>query len=256
MHGLGNDFAVLDCLDGSMPVPSAEMVRRLCDRRKGIGADGVITIVVGLHTRFAMRIFNSDGSEAQMCGNGIRCVAKYLKDNGLATGDGIEIETRAGLRTLGFGTDGLISVDMGTAETGTPDTPLTTTRGIFSVTPVSVGNPHGVVFCDILSDALVLGAGPELESHHFWPEKANIEFAEVSGDNRFSVRVWERGAGETAACGTGACAVAVAAALTGRGSYPFEIALPGGTLRVSRGVSGHIILTGPAVTVFTGRIII
>lgn len=263
MQGLGNDFVVLDCLDGA-PVPSEGDVIALCDRRFGIGADGLIAILPSAEADCRMRIFNSDGSEAQMCGNGIRCVVKYLYSKGFVRGSAT-VATLAGIRHLRFDADcSLITVDMGVPVTEARlvpvlfggdvmlDSPVECPSGIFGVTAVSVGNPHGVVFVDSLDDGLVLKAGPELERHAVWPEKANIEFARLRADGGYDVRVWERGAGETLACGTGACAVAVAAAATGRGSFPFAIHLPGGTLGIDRDADGHILLTGPAEFVFTG----
>ncbi len=263
VQGLGNDFVVLDCLDGAS-VPSEIIIRELCDRRFGIGADGVIAILRSSEADCRMRIFNSDGSEAQMCGNGIRCVAKYLYLKGLVKGSAT-VETLAGVRRLSFDEScSLITVDMGLPVTEAArvpvvcsddvmlDRPVECSAGILGVTAVSMGNPHGVVFVDGIDDFLVFEVGPELEKHAIWPQKANIEFAAVRPDGGFDVRVWERGAGETLACGTGACAVAVAAAATGRGSYPFSIHLPGGILLVDRDASGHVLLTGPAEVVFRG----
>ena len=251
MQGIGNDFVVFDCLDGS-PVPEGEEVRRLCDRRFGIGADGVIAILPSADADCRMRIFNADGSEAEMCGNGIRCVTKYLFSKGLVHGTA-RVDTLSGQKRLRFDADcSLITVDMGRPTAAAADLTVECESGTFRLTAVSVGNPHGVVFTDDLADSLVLEAGPEIEKHPIWPNKANIEFARLRADGGYDVRVWERGAGETLACGTGACAVAAAAAATGRGSFPFAIHLPGGTLLVDSDADGHILLTGPAEFVFMG----
>ena len=218
-----------------------------------------------------MRIFNADGSEAQMCGNGIRCVAKYVYDNKIARTRRITVETLAGIKTVEVhpGIDGTVetvTVDMGlpsTAPVQVPvsyagaamiDSPVAVGEHQVRVTAVSVGNPHGVVFVDNFSDDMVGTLGPQLETHAIWPERANIEFVRVDDGGTISVRTWERGAGETMACGTGACAAATAAVLTGRAQWPLTVRLLGGNLEIDiDGTTGHIMMTGPAVMVDSGR---
>lgn len=274
MHGLGNDYVYLNCMDtcpADLPALSVEM----SDRNTGVGSDGIILILPSEVADYRMRIFNADGSEAQMCGNGIRCVGKYLYDRHITPLTDLSIETEAGIRQLylhvnpSTDTVDLVTVDMGVPVIDPASIPVDapgtkmldrgviTCYGVMTITAVSMGNPHGVVFVDDLDHTPVEKLGPELESHSMWPEKANIEFAQVLDPKHIRMRVWERGSGETRACGTGACAVVVAALLTGRVSAesgsPVSVELPGGTLSISRSRDGHIHMTGPAVTVFDGK---
>lgn len=258
MHGLGNDFVVIE---DRADTDYNTLARRLCDRHRGIGADGLIVIGKDAVADCRMRIFNADGSEAQMCGNGIRCVGKYIRDNGLCSSPTPVIATMSGHKKLCLkqGADGKVesvTVDMGLPETGAQYT-LGTPCGDFSVTEVSTGNPHGVAFVSDPS-AIELGvAGPALECAEVWPQKANIEFAAVDTD-RHTVyqRTWERGVGETEACGTGACATAAAAVATGRADYPVEVHLTGGVLLIDIDPhTNHLLMTGPAETVFTGTVL-
>ncbi|MCI9607714.1 MAG: diaminopimelate epimerase [Muribaculaceae bacterium] len=271
MHGIGNDYIYIDCSDGE-PEELPELAVRLSDRHKGIGGDGIILICPSDRADFKMRIFNADGSEAKMCGNGSRCVGKYVYDKGLTDKKTVTLETLAGIKTLDMKTsDGKVesvTVDMGKpvltpAEipvvTDIPlsvDIPVQTSLGKVRVTAVSMGNPHGVIFTEDLSDEFVLTLGPELEKHPMWPDRANIEFARVDSRHHITMRVWERGSGETMACGTGACATAVAAQLTGRADSDVTIALAGGDLSISLGGDGHVYMTGGATTVFEGTVTI
>ncbi len=254
MHGAGNDFVLIDGRDiAEERLP--EIARRLCDRHFGVGADGLLVISDSSCADIKMRIFNSDGSEAQMCGNGIRCVGKYIYDNHLNTSLHPTVETLAGNKTLALhiGIDGKVervTVDMGEAVMLSDSAvALTTESGIFNVIPVSTGNPHGVVEVSDTETFEVAKIGSQLESHPFWPNKANIEFVMVEAPDTICQRTWERGVGETLACGTGACAAAFAMATSGRVNWPVKVVLPGGTLIIDK-KDRHILMTGPARFVF------
>lgn len=271
MEGLGNDYIYVDCMAGE-PVSDWENLSiRMSDRHFGVGADGIILIMPSKVADFRMRMFNADGSEGKMCGNGSRCVAKYVYDNGLTRKTEVTLETLAGIKVLKMhlGADGkvdTVTVDMGepiltaaevpalsASERMVEETLPTAKHGDFAVTAVSMGNPHGVIFVDEITDELVLGAGPELERHSAFPDRANIEFVKVIDGETVQMRVWERGSGETLACGTGACATAVAAALTGRTNRKVTVKLIGGDLSIEwNEKDNHVYMTGPARTVFTG----
>ena len=269
MHGLGNDFIYVDCMDRALDnLP--ELAVRMSRRHVGVGADGIIAILPSEAADCRMRIFNADGSEAQMCGNGIRCVAKYIYDNRIVRKQRLTVETLSGIKTVEVhaGLDDLtdtVTVDMGLPRTAPAEVPVlfegdsmveqpvATSSGDVAVTAISMGNPHGIIFVDNFDNDIVGTLGPELENHRIWPERANIEFVHVDSDTSLSMRAWERGAGETMACGTGACATAVAAVTTGRAKWPLTVRLIGGNLHIDRDPStGHILMTGPAVTVYTG----
>lgn len=259
MHGIGNDyiyFTEYPCHPDRLP----ELARTLSDRHCGIGGDGIILALPSEIADFKMRIFNADGSEAKMCGNGSRCVGKLLRDSGLTTKDEITLETAAGIKTLRFhyGSDSkvdMVSVDMGKV-TVFPAAQRSTSAGLLSINPVDMGNPHGVVFIDTDPDEFdVHGIGATLEHDHLWIDRANIEFAQILSRQSIKVRVWERGSGETMACGTGACAVAAAAFKLGLCDSKCSIHLPGGTLQIEINPSDeHVTMTGPAVTVFEGMV--
>lgn len=267
MHGAGNDFILLNCLAACPNDPPA-LAKRLCDRHTGIGADGLVLVMPSGKADFRMRIFNADGSEAEMCGNAARCVGKFVRDKRLTADRTVHLETMAGVRTLllhetGNAT-GRVTVDMGIPEFSperipvVSDSPesvrITTSQGIFTLTAVSIGNPHGVVFCR-LPEGDISVPGRELENAPAFPERANIEFVEVADPSLLKARVWERGCGETPACGTGACAALAAGAATGRCGRKTEIVMPGGRLEAEwKRDDGRIYLTGPAVTVFEGSI--
>lgn len=269
MHGLGNDFVVLDCLDGR-EYDFAALARRLCRRRTGVGADGLLAILPDQEADCRMRIFNADGTEAQMCGNGIRCVGKYVYDRGLCPTVLPTVNTRSGIKrlTVARGADGLaatVCVDMGAPELTAPlvpvrcpedrmiDIPVSIPGAEVRVTAVSMGNPHGVVFVDDVYRYPVARHGRALEIHGMWPERANIEFVEAREESRLVQRTWERGVGETQACGTGACAAAVAAVVTGRASWPVTVDLLGGTLEIDFRL-GHVMMTGAATYLFEADI--
>ena len=271
MEGLGNDYIYVDCMAGEPASDWENLSIRMSDRHFGVGADGIILIMPSKVADFRMRMFNADGSEGKMCGNGSRCVAKYVYDNGLTRKTEVTLETLAGIKVLKMhlGADGkvdTVTVDMGepiltaaevpalsASERMMEETLPTAKHGDFAVTAVSMGNPHGVIFVDEITDELVLGAGPELERHSAFPDRANIEFVKVIDGETVQMRVWERGSGETLACGTGACATAVAAALTGRTNRKVTVKLIGGDLSIEwNEKDNHVYMTGPARTVFTG----
>lgn len=275
MHGIGNDYVYINCVAGSAeartevcPANPGEFSRLISDRHCGIGADGLVLILASDIADFKMRIFNADGSEARMCGNATRCIGKFVYDHGLTDRDKITLETLSGVKylTLHIGPDNkvqAVTVDMGEPSLIPADIPVVaddckavsahTSQGTFTLTAVSTGNPHGVVFVDEITDALVTGAGPELENHQIFPDRANIEFAHVLSPDEIEMRVWERGSGETMACGTGSCATAVAAAWTGRASREVTVHLRGGDLHINWDeATNHMFMTGPATEVFHG----
>lgn len=266
MHGIGNDYIYIYCPDGA-PSDISELSKEMSPRHTAVGSDGIILILPSEKADFMMRIFNADGSEARMCGNGIRCVGKYVYDKGLTSETELDIDTLSGIKHLSLhvGDDGTVStvtVDMGIAATAAPDVlpegttiekAVSTSAGLFALTAISMGNPHGVVFTEDMNRVDVHALGRELEMHPMWPDRANIEFARVDSPHDIFMRVWERGSGETMACGTGACATAAAAVITGRCKSPVRVRLLGGTLEISVSPSGSILMTGPATTVFEGR---
>ena len=268
MHGCGNDFVMCHGMSDEFVERIRFAAPRLCDRRTGIGADGVIVVLPSVTADFRMRIFNADGSEAEMCGNGIRCFAEYLHAYSLTDKKILTIETLRGPIGVSW-TGALIRVAMG-APILAPEMipmihegpgpvvaePLSAGGRTFAVTAVSMGNPHAVIFSDDLSDDLVLGAGRLLESHPSFPRHVNVEFVSVLSPTETRMRVYERGVGETAACGTGACASAVAGILDKRHGNTVTVHLNGGDLLVEW--DGHfdhqVYMTGPATKVFRGTI--
>jgi diaminopimelate epimerase len=269
MHGAGNDYVYVNCFEEPLPADPAALARTISDRHTGVGGDGLILICPSDVADALMRMFNADGSEAEMCGNGIRCVAKYLFDHGLTNQSTVQIETGAGVLTLELEiADGLVNrvrVEMGepileaaripTTLSGNPvrDAPLSVAGQTFNVTCVSMGNPHCITFVDELTDELVLGIGPQIEADAHFPRRVNAEFVTVISPDEVRMRVWERGSGETQACGTGACAVCVAGALTGRTGRRIIAHLPGGDLQLDWADDNHVYMTGPAVEVFSGE---
>ena len=256
MQGLGNDYVYVDCTQGA-PEDLPELARRISDRHFGVGSDGLICIFPSEKTDFRMRMFNADGSEGEMCGNGIRCVGKFVYDHGLTDQTTVRVETLAGVKILRLQVErGQVvsaTVDMGLPVPQEPRT-LQIMGRPYQARPVSMGNPHAVVFLDQI-DALDLPAiGPAFENHPSFPNRTNTEFVEVLDDTHLKMRVWERGSGETLACGTGACATLVAAALAGKAGRKATIHLLGGDLSVAWSEEdGHVYMTGPAVTVFEGE---
>lgn len=277
MHGLGNDFIFIEDLDSAIEF-APEAVQWFCDRNFGIGADGLILVrrAAAPSADFYMHYVNSDGSLAEMCGNGIRCFAKYLVDRELIARDCNEIvvETLGGLKaitlerdedgllelaTVNMGAPVLAAADVPTTLDGDPvvNVPMTTELGTFEVTCVSMGNPHCVLWVDDIETAPVETVGPVLETHPAFPNKTNVEFACVASDGSIGLRVWERGCGETLACGTGACATLVAAHLAGKTGREAFIELPGGDLRVRWDAeTGDVFMTGSATEVFTGALLL
>lgn len=272
MHGIGNDFVVIDCLANPWLDTAigdfGAFGRLVCRRAFSVGADGLLVLQFDNDCDCRMRIFNADGSEAGMCGNGIRCVARLLFERHVRRRE-LTVRTASGLRTVLVNTDGngafvSATVDMGApvfepsrvpVESDAPlvDSPLDIGGCTYRLTAVSMGNPHGVIFVDDLAAVPFVEHGPFLERHRMWPEGANIEFACLRpGTGVIDVRTWERGVGETLACGTGACAVAAAAVATRRHDYPLDIALLGGMLHIDVCADWHILMTGPAEIVFDG----
>jgi diaminopimelate epimerase len=263
MQGIGNDFVMVDVIRDGLPEGDlAGLARKVNDRRFGIGGDGLILIEKGNEAPFRMRMFNPDGSESEMCGNGIRCFARLLKDHGHTTDDEIKVETGAGILTLNLQPDGQVKVDMGEAKlkrgeigmTGPADETFTdgAVDEILRGTAVSMGNPHLVIFVPDVSKVELDVVGPHLEHHPLFPKRTNVHFVQVVERSTLIQRTWERGAGITQACGTGACACAVAAAETGRADRQVLVHLPGGDLNIEYRDNRRVFMTGPAETVFTG----
>jgi diaminopimelate epimerase len=267
MHGLGNDFIVIDCRDEAVSrrlAPIGEISKRLCHRRFGIGADQVLLLHNSDRADFGMRIFNADGSEVEMCGNGIRCVAKYIWDRGFSYKDALDVETVAGIIRPEKSGD-LVRVDMGEPvlegrkipvnhDGQVKDFPLKIGDREFKITCVSMGNPHAVIAVEDAARFDVAKYGPLIEHDGFFPKRTNVEFIHVIDRGRIRMRVWERGAGETMACGTGASAAAVAANLKGLADRRVAVVLNGGELLIEWREDNHVYMVGPAVEVFEGSV--
>ncbi len=269
MHGIGNDYVYVNCFEEPVPVDPAEVARRIADRHFGVGGDGMILICPSKTADAQMRMFNADGSESEMCGNGIRCVAKYVYDHGIRQADRLKIETLRGILSLDLevadGRVRRVRVDMGepilqaeeipTTLSGNPvvGAELSVGGKTLEVTCVSMGNPHCVTFVDEPSDAWVLQIGPQVEVDPHFPRRVNAEFVQVMRPGEVRMRVWERGSGETLACGTGASAVCVAGVLAGKTDRRILAHLPGGDLELEWAENNHVYMTGPAVEVFSGE---
>lgn len=271
-HGLGNDFILIDNRSSSSPVITPEQAVQLCDRHFGIGANGVIFALPGENgTDYTMRIFNSDGSEPEMCGNGIRCLAAFLADlEGISrTKDSYRIHTLAGVITPQLMPDGQVKVDMGlprllageipttlaAADAKVINQPLEVAGKSWDVTCVSMGNPHCITFVEDVAAIALESIGPQFENHPVFPQKTNTEFIQVVSRDYVKMRVWERGAGITLACGTGACASLVAGVLTGKCDRFATVELPGGPLEIEWSeIDQRVYMTGPAERVFQGQI--
>lgn len=270
MHGLGNDYVYIDSINQTIENESS-LAKFVSNRHFGIGSDGLILICKSDIADFQMRMFNSDGSEAEMCGNGIRCVGKFVYDKGLTDKTTVKIETLAGIKTLVLNTkDGKVEtarVDMGepileaekipviSKEQPVKNLELEAENKKFKFTCVSMGNPHAITIVENTKEFDVEKYGKILEVDKAFPKKANIEFAQIIDKENIKIRVWERGAGETLACGTGACATAVACNLNGLTGRKVNIELLGGTLNIEwNEKDNHVYMTGPAVTVFDGEL--
>lgn len=275
-HGLGNDFILVDNRHQLSPVLTPQQAVKLCDRNTGIGADGVIFALPGKSgADYTMRIFNSDGSEPEMCGNGIRCMARYIAD--LEAADGKQssaphytIHTLAGPIVSTLRSDGQITVDMGeprllAAEIPTTlaepqaqvvDLPLMVADTTYQVTCISMGNPHCITFVGDVDAVPLAKVGPLVETHGAFPQRTNAEFIQVVSSDYLKMRVWERGAGATLACGTGACASLVAAVLNGKCDRKATVELPGGPLEIEWSGNNRVCMTGPAVRVFSGEVVL
>lgn len=268
MHGCGNDYIFIDGFAERVARP-AELARRMSDRHFGIGGDGLILILPSKQADLRMRMFNADGSEAEMCGNGIRCLSKYAYDHGLVRKRQVTVETKAGVLTLENtvrgGTVRAVRVDMGQPRLERREVPMQGGAGrvvgepfpidgvAYEVTALSMGNPHCVIFVDGVERFPVAEVGPKIETHERFPQRTNVEFVEVISRREVSVRTWERGAGETLACGTGASAACVAGALAGKTERAVTAHLLGGTLELEWAENDHVYMTGPAEEVFTGE---
>jgi diaminopimelate epimerase len=282
MHGIGNDYVFVDCFHESVTNP-AKVARAISDRHFGVGSDGLILICPSKKADARMRIFNADGSEAEMCGNGLRCVAKYVYEHKLAKAGGLvtmgngtkyaaslKIETGAGILSVGLAVRNKIAqkicVNMGEPKFRPKEIPvnLSGERAIehkieiageqLIMTCVSMGNPHAVFFCDDVAAVELETVGPEIENHVLFPKRTNVHFVEVKNRDEFIMRTWERGSGITLACGTGACACAVAAAVTGRCTRSSTAQLPGGKLQLNWSTEDNCVyMTGSAAEAFTGQ---
>ncbi len=255
MHGLGNDYLYVY---GEVPENIEELSRRLSERHFGAGSDGMIYICPSKTADFKMRIFNADGSEAKMCGNGIRCVGKYVYDKGYTDRTTLKIETLSGIKTLNLsiasGKVNYVTVDMGKAI-AEEETSIDALGQTVNLIPVSVGNPHAVIFVDDIEKVPLTTLGPVLEHHTFFPDGVNVEFVQIMSETELRMRVWERGSGVTCACGTGACASVAASISRKHCKYNSDISvvLDGGTLHITVRPDNTVTMRGPATTVYEGE---
>ncbi|MCR5296045.1 MAG: diaminopimelate epimerase [Clostridiales bacterium] len=258
MQGIGNDYIYVNCFEEQVADP-AGLSRRISDRHFGVGSDGLVLIMPCDEADFRMRMFNADGSESEMCGNATRCIGKYVFDRGLTDKRGITLMTGAGIKTLRIREkDGItesVRVDMGEPEILGTDEKITVNGTEYTFTRVSTGNPHAVIFVDDADAFDVHGIGPLIENDPMFPARTNVEFATVRAPGRIRMRVWERGSGETMACGTGACATMAAAVVTGRAKEKAVLELNGGNLTIEWDGVGHTeFQEGPAEFVFDGEL--
>lgn len=264
MHGNGNDFIVINALGQNLP-QLPEKAKALCDRRFGIGCDQLLVLRPSEVADLRMLIYNNDGSEVEMCGNGIRCFALYAKKRQLIPGEELSVETLGGVKKIRILNE-LVEVDMGEPILKAPQIPVNLEGMVigktmdlnghtYSITCVSMGNPHCVMFVDNVDDYPVKKIGPLFENYSLFPKRINVEFAQILDKNSIKLRVWERGAGETLACGTGACATAVAAVLNGHTNRRVNVRLPGGDLEIHWSEKdNHVYMTGAGMEVFEGEI--
>lgn len=269
MHGAGNDYLYVNCFEAVDLGDIPSLAKAMSDRHFGAGGDGLVLIQPSEQADARMRMFNADGSEAEMCGNAVRCVAKYVYDHDIAKKDELQIETGRGVLTLQCSVSGgkvdrvrvnmaepiLNSADIPTTLPGDPpvNAPLHVGGRDLEVTCVSMGNPHCVTFVDEVNDDWVLNIGPQVEVHEAFPRKINAEFIQVLSPSEVIMRVWERGSGETLACGTGACGAVVAGVLAGKNDRKVTAHLTGGDLEIEWAESGEVYMTGPAAEIFTGE---
>lgn len=263
MHGCGNDFVVVNATKEALPDDRKALARALADRHFGVGCDQVLLVEESDRADFRMLIFNNDGSEVEMCGNGIRCLARYVVDKGLTDKKRLDVETLAGIIRPEVVGD-LVRVDMGQPRFNTPDwvwddeknvaRPFEIGGRTLEVTTVSMGNPHCVIFVEELTDDFVLGLGPQIETDPRFPNRINVEFIKALSRRELNMRVWERGSGETLACGTGASASAVASVLNGLTERTVTVHLTGGDLLLEWAEDGRVYMSGPAETVFEGTL--
>lgn len=258
MQGTGNDYVYINCFEETVERPE-ELAVKVSDRHFGIGSDGLILICPSGQADCRMKMFNADGSESEMCGNGIRCVGKYVYDHHIVEKDEFDVETKAGIKHLKVTDEGgkasLITVDMGIPEvTGEVPEPIMIDGRSYEFIGISMGNPHAIYYMDEIDGLDLEAMGPAFETHERFPERTNSEFIQVIDRSHLRMRVWERGSGETWACGTGATASAVASVLSGRTENTVEVELKGGILSITWDQeSGHVYMTGPAVEVFQGE---
>ena len=271
MHGIGNDYIYVNCFEETVNEPEKVSVI-VSDRHKGIGSDGLVLIMPSDKADFRMRIFNADGSEAMMCGNATRCIGKYVYDMGMTSKTDITLETNSGIKYLKLFTENnkvkLVQVDMGKAilkpseipvKSGLErfiNQPVTVAGKVWNMTCVSMGNPHAVIFTDNVDGLNLEKIGPDFENHEIFPNRVNTEFCEVIDSHTLKMRVWERGSGETFACGTGTCATVVAGVLNGICPYDEEVLvhLRGGDLRITYQSDGTVMMTGEAEYICDGNI--
>lgn len=255
MHGAGNDYIYINSSVYRIEHPE-EFSRKWSSPHTGIGSDGLVLIGKSEIADFSMRIFNADGSEAMMCGNASRCIGKYVYDKGLTNKKEITLETLSGIKKIFLHPQGgqvsEVTVDMGEPEIESESLQIDNIPYCGSV--ISMGNPHFVIFVDDIKSVNLSEIGPVLENHPAFPNRTNVEFAQVIGKNKIRMRVWERGSGITQACGTGACATAVAAIITGRSERDVEIVMDGGPLTINWDKNNHVYMTGEAIKVFEGEI--
>lgn len=262
MHGLGNDFIVIDTAQETLPADISEFARFVCDRRFGVGGDGLILVMPSDKADIRMRIINSDGSEPEMCGNGIRCIAILAYEKAMVSQPEFTVETLAGILKpkIVFNNEGTIKgvrVDMGEPHASAQEIiaqPLVIENKIYDITCVSMGNPHCAIFVEDTENTPVTIVGPMIETHDIFPKKTNVEFIEVLNPKEVKMRVWERGAGETLACGTGACATAVACVLNNKTERTITVHLRGGDLEIEWAENNHVFMTGPATKVYEGKL--
>lgn len=270
MHGIGNDYVYVNCFEESIKNP-AEVSKFVSDRHFGIGSDGLILISPSAQADFRMNIYNADGSQAEMCGNGIRCVAKYVYDYGLTDKTEISVETLAGIKYLKLqvenGKVATVEVNMGAPilepkaipvaveENPVVNVPVEVKGKTYHMTCVSMGNPHAIIFMDDVKELDIEAIGPFFENHTVFPKRTNTEFVEVLDRNTVNMRVWERGSDETLACGTGACATTVACILNNKTEDEVTVHLLGGDLKIRWDrEANQVYMTGPATVVFDGEI--